>query len=175
MDTELTSQTIDPDEGYESIPKDSQLVRWTRVLITVGLVLGAIWLLTPGCASAHDWKRSDLDGWYSGLMRPHVQGSWAGGTSCCSKQDCHTTEAEVRNGKWWARLGKPLDHDGGERDWELEDWKQIPDDAIVRGANGNPVANQAGEAVICHPTVWKNGKVDVENTIVFCFVPPDQT
>jgi hypothetical protein len=36
---------------------------------------------------AHDDKRPDLDGWYSSL---HRKGLTFG---CCSKEDCHTTEA----------------------------------------------------------------------------------
>ena len=67
----------------------------------VAVALALAWtLLMP--AHAHDYKRPDLDGWYSTL---HRKGLTLG---CCSKEDCHTTEAEVRNGVWWARMGGRL-------------------------------------------------------------------
>lgn len=134
------------------------------------LVLVLWYLLIPTTALAHDWKHPDLDQWYSGLMRPHGH-SWSGGGSCCSKTDCHTTEAEIRNGKWWARLGVPKEHD----DWDLRDWVEVPDELIVRGPNGNPVANQAGEAVICHSWSMTGHQLFPAASTIYCFVPPNQT
>lgn len=133
-------------------------------------------LISALSAYAHDYKRPDLDGWYGSLMRPHVGGGFGGGTSCCSKEDCHTTEAELRDGQWWARLGHPVNNAAGERDWVLEDWIKIPDEVIVRGSNGNAIINQAGEAVICHPVIWKDAShLDTKTEVVYCFVPPDQS
>ena len=144
-----------------------------RNRITQGVLILVLSTLFATTARTHDYKRPSLDQWYGSLQRPHMS-PHGGGASCCSKEDCHTTEAELRNGEWWARLGKPIDQ-AGQRDWELEDWVRIPDEIIVRGPNGNPVTNEAGEAVICHPTVWKNRELDAAHTTVFCFVPPDQS
>ena len=142
-----------------------------RIRITQGVLILVLSTLFATTGRTHDYKRPSLDQWYGSLQRMSPYG---GGASCCSKEDCHTTEAELRNGEWWARLGKPIDQ-AGQRDWELEDWVRIPDEIIVRGPNGNPVTNEAGEAVICHPTVWKNRQLDAAHTTVFCFVPPDQS
>jgi hypothetical protein len=123
-------------------------------------------------AHSHDYKRPDLDSWYESLHRP-TKGFKT--SSCCSKQDCHTTVAELRNGEWWARLGKPIDHPDGTRDWELGDYTRIPDELIVRGANGLPVRNEAGEAVICHSLGWRPGNIVPEAPMVYCFVPPSES
>jgi hypothetical protein len=95
---------------------------------------------------------------------------------CCSKEDCHTTEAEVRNRVWWARIGRPvIGPDGVSRDWVLLDWVRIPDELIARGENGLPVPNPEGEAVLCHSIVWRGidrpDELDSINTTLFCFVP----
>jgi hypothetical protein len=57
----------------------------------VAAALALAWtLLMP--AHAHDYKRPDLDGWHSSLHRKGLTFGY------CSKEDCHTTEAEVRDG-----------------------------------------------------------------------------
>jgi hypothetical protein len=99
--------------------------------------------LTGGSSKAHDYTRPDLDDWYRSLHRKGLS------FSCCSKQDCHTTEAELRDGVWWARLGTPVILPDGRRDWILGDYVRIPDELIVRGENGLPVPNPEGEAVVC--------------------------
>jgi hypothetical protein len=121
-------------------------------------------MLSTSQAYGHDWKRPDLDNWYTRLHRLNNS------IPCCSKQDCHTTEAELRDGVWWARIGKPIDH-GEHRDWELGDYVRIPDEVIVRDERGMPVPNPEGEAVICHDTSWLRGEITTNGTVVFCFVP----
>jgi hypothetical protein len=59
----------------------------------------------------------------------------------------------AREGVWWARIGKPVDHQDGSRDWILGDYVRIPDELIVKGDNGLPVPNPEGEAVLCHNMV----------------------
>jgi hypothetical protein len=91
------------------------------VLATLSLALHTI------VAYGHDWRHPNLDAWYSSLSRPGV-------SSCCSKNDRHATDAELRSdGSWWARLGEPVDHPDGQRDWVLLDWVPIDDQAIVKG------------------------------------------
>lgn len=152
-----------PDRAPARHPKEGDFVfkcAWGAILgAFAGLALN---LVLP--ARAHDYKRPDLDNWYSGLHRPGAP------YPCCSRQDCHTTEAEIRNGVWWARIGKPIDH-GEHRDWELGDYVRIPDELIVRDERGMPVQNPEGEAVICHDTSWVGGQTSVIGTTVFCFVP----
>ena len=139
----------------------------TSVSMAAAAALALAWtLLKP--VRAHDYKRPDLDKWYSSLHRKGAS------FPCCSKEDCHTTEAELRNGIWWARIGRPIDHDG-RRDWQLGDYVRIPDELIVRGENGLPVPNPEGEAVLCHNIVWRGGnypdELDPVQTTLFCFVP----
>ena len=88
-----------------------------RNRITQGVLILVLSTLFATTARTHDYKRPSLDQWYGSLQRPHMS-PHGGGASCCSKEDCHTTEAELRNGEWWARLGKPIDQ-AGQRDWEL--------------------------------------------------------
>jgi hypothetical protein len=117
-------------------------------------------------AHSHDWTRPSLDTWYGSLSRPGL-------VSCCSKNDCHATEAELRSdGSWWARLGEPIDDRNGRRDWVLIDWVSIDEQIIVRGPDGKPIPNAAGEPVICHNIVWKLGgtEIDAQQISVFCFV-----
>jgi hypothetical protein len=117
-------------------------------------------------AHSHDRRRPDLDAWYGGLSRPGL-------VSCCSKNDCHATEAELRSdGRWWARLGMPVGSSNGRLDWVLIDWVPIDEHLIVRGPDGKPIPNEAGEPVICHNIIWKTGgaEIDAEHTNIFCFV-----
>jgi hypothetical protein len=122
---------------------------------------------------AHDRKRPDLDNWYSSLRSSG--GTLAHGASCCSNKDCHTTDAELRNGEWWARLGVRYPRPNGDSDWELGEWRKIPDEIIVRQENGLPVRNEAGEAVICHPQEYRDGGFVADQVPIYCFVPPFQT
>ncbi len=131
-----------------------------RLLFPVGLIaLGSV------SALAHDPHRPFLDDWYSSLKRPHPAPT--GFTSCCSKTDCHPTEAELRGQEWWARIGaRRLDGD-----WNLTDWVKIPKDTVLQHQS-----NQAGEAVICHSLSWgMGGKPDPSTTTVWCFVPPTES
>jgi hypothetical protein len=131
---------------------------------TIGMLLVSGWTLV------HDYKRPDLNDWYAGLRRKGLS------FGCCSKEDCHTTEAELREGVWWARIGRPVDRQDGNRDWILGEYVRIPDELIVKGDNGLPVPNPEGEAVLCHNIVWKSGnEIDLLNTTLFCFVPGAQS
>ena len=47
-------------------------------------------------AYAHDWKRPDLDAWYGSLRNPRSGSLAVQSLGCCSKNDCHETEAEIR-------------------------------------------------------------------------------
>jgi hypothetical protein len=80
------------------------------------------------------------------------------------------------DGVWWARIGKPVDHQDGSRDWILGNYLRIPDELIVKGDDGLPVRNPEGAAVLCHSIVWMNGnEIDPVNTTLFCFVPGPQS
>jgi hypothetical protein len=133
----------------------------TALTILARLLLG----LCTFPAYGHDWRRPDLDAWYGSLSRPGL-------ASCCSKNDCHATEAELRSdGRWWARLGMPVRSSNGRLDWVLVDWVPIDEHLIVRGPDGKPIPNAAGEPVICHNIVWTiGGEIDVEQTSILCFV-----
>jgi hypothetical protein len=138
------------------------------------LLLALLLLLISSTAYGHDAKHPQLDEWYGSLMRPHAS-NFGGGTSCCSKDDCHTTDAEYRNGKWWARIATPKSQPDGTRVWEPGPFVEVPDEIIVKGPSGNPVANEAGEAVLCHSITWMNGAVDPSSSTLYCFVPPNES
>lgn len=133
------------------------------LLVVTGL------LLCSSQASAHDWKHPELDGWFSSLRRPAPPGrSQLGFTSCCSKTDCHTTEAQPRGNDWWARVGV-RQTDGN---WKLMDWMKVPPDAVLRQQD-----NPTGEGVICHSTSWAmDGRsLDTSSITIWCFVPPSES
>jgi hypothetical protein len=127
-------------------------------------------MVVSGLTLVYDYRRPDLNDWYAGLHRRGLS------FGCCSKEDCHTTEAELRSGVWWARIGKPVDHRDGSRDWILGNYARIPDELIVKGDDGLPVQNPEGEAVLCHSVVWMSGsEIDALNTTLFCCVPGPQS
>lgn len=79
---------------------------------------------------------ADQDQWMRSLIRPDT------GTSCCNLNDCSPTDAEWRDGQWWAVYR-------GE-------WRAIPPEKVL-----SKPFSMDGEAWLCA----------MERT-VFCFVPP---
>ena len=119
-------------------------------------------------AYGHDWKRPDLDEWYTGLKRHGATSGYS--FSCCSKTDCHTTEAELRGDDWWARIGV-RDASG---DWDLRDWVKVPAASVLQQHD-----NPTGEGVICHSMVWRTeGTVQTliaAAVTIWCFIPPTES
>ena len=125
-------------------------------------------LLTQPCM-AHDTKHPEFDAWYRGLENPSLKPGVI--QNCCSEKDCHETEADLRNGQWWARVGKShfaygelksssdsqhrLDLVYYDVTWELTEWKEVPAEAILK------TPNPTGSPVICHST-WDE---------IWCFIP----
>lgn len=123
---------------------------------------------------AHDAKHPELDSWYKGLKNPNFNSAVVRDLGCCSRRDCHETEAELRDGHWWARVGKahleygepkPASETEHALDlvyydviWELTDWKEVPTEAILK------VPNLAGSPVICHSN----------RDEIWCFVPENE-
>lgn len=131
-----------------------------------------IFFITP--ALAHDPRRPDLDQWYGALSRPGLP-------SCCGTNDCHTTDAELRqDGQWWARVGHRESLPSGDYLWKLDAYVPIPNELIVRDEKGLPIRNEAGEAVICHDNLWNQrlnkfvSEYDPHGVSLFCFVPGDE-
>lgn len=150
--------------------EEDQFRKSLKFLIVVGLAwLFAIILLLARAklAHAHDRLHPDLDNWYGGLTRPGVSHDWPA-ASCCSKTDCHTTDAELRQGEWWARIGTRKT-DG---DWELRDWVRVPADRVLERHD-----NPTGEAVICHKIAWRlDGQtLAAQASEVWCFVPASES
>jgi hypothetical protein len=122
-------------------------------------ILLTVFIMDLACfdiAQSHEQQHPELDAWYQSLKGPV-------GNLCCNRTDCHRTEAEVRqDGKWWARLGRPIydpKHPTVPSDWELTDWVQIPGDIVLKN-----VPNPTGEAVICHT---------LDGAVLRCFVEPN--
>jgi hypothetical protein len=129
--------------------------------------------LTQPCI-AHDAKHPEFDSWYRGLKNPNFKSAVIQELGCCSARDCHVTEADIRNGRWWARVGQPHFDYGEpksagdsqhpfdlvyyEMTWELTEWKEVPTDAILK------VPNPTGSPVICHSTLHE----------IWCFIPDNE-
>jgi hypothetical protein len=146
--------------GYAALAASTLLA---AIIVTFCLAFPAV---------GHEREHPELNGWYEGLRRPY-------GLPCCSRRDCHRTDAELRQDGWYARLGMPVYSDAGQEvpEWRLIDPPvHIPENVIVKDSRGRPVNNPEGEAVICHQAALVNGKADVDpaTTTVWCFVPPGE-
>ena len=125
-------------------------------------------LLTQPCF-AHDSKHPEFDSWYRGLKNPNSKSAVIQDLGCCSAREYHETEADIRKGRWWARVGKPHIELGqslpgiptwpiNEVTWELTEWKEVPTEAILK------VSNPTGSPVICHSTRYE----------IWCFIPDNE-
>jgi len=128
-------------------------------------------------ALAHDPRHPEYDSYYRGLKNPNSESGVVRVLGCCNKKDCHETEAEMRNGEWWAKIGKATvihktppprfgDRTAGHYDpsqdeviWELTEWKKVPPKAVIERT-----ANPTGSPVICHSAQME----------IWCFVPDNQ-
>jgi hypothetical protein len=61
------------------------------------LLLALSLLATP--ALAHDANHPEFNGWYKSLRNPQIHSAVIKDLGCCSYRDCHTTDAELRNGQ----------------------------------------------------------------------------
>jgi hypothetical protein len=174
MYDDLSSQpgvaAFDTSRAVRSMNADARMASGRRSLAAwrpfarVGFTAFAATFVWSACAWAHDWRRPDLDDWYGGLKRPNVAASpQSQSTSCCSSKDCHVTQAELRGGDWWARVGKPR----SDGDWDLLDWVRVPSDVVLQQHD-----NPTGEGVICHSLDWTGNKLNASLITIWCFVPP---
>ena len=122
-----------------------EAIRWAVLgtAIVAALVLALLAAMLRG-ASAHDWKRPDLDGWYGSLRNPHSSSSTIKSIGCCSKDDCHETQAEQRGADWWAKLGHRTHNKDDQIEWVLDSWAKVPAEAILEKQD-----NPTGSAVVC--------------------------
>ncbi len=118
------------------------ILRWVSVIATLVFLLGLVVFFTPPHARADEahmrayHATQQQDDWMRSLTRPDTH------TSCCNLNDCGPTDAEFREGQWWATIrGK---------------WTPIPDTKVVH----NPITID-GEAWVC-----------ASEYTIFCFVPP---
>ena len=157
MRTQATAATLRPNLG-------------ALTCLCCGLLLSL--LLTWPCI-AHDSKHPEFDSWYKGLKNPNFKSAVIRDLGCCSARDCHETEADIRNGRWWARVGKLHTKYLGpkpateaqhafdyyeEISWELTEWMEVPAEAILK------IPNPTGGPVICHSTYDE----------IWCFVPDNE-
>ena len=116
-------------------------------------IIALLFLVSP--ALAHDHAHPELDNWYTSLKRQD-------GFNCCSKNDCHPTEAEYRGEDVWARAGM-LKEDGS---WELADYIKVPKNRIIYRDN------LAGEPVICHSMVYNTDHtLNYMGISIYCYIP----
>src|SRR3990167_131537 len=106
----------------------SRILAWTVLAILVAVAVVAFGR-TAGAGERGDWFRS--------LKQP------GSGTSCCDVSDCKRSDAEFRNGQWWAVVA-------GE-------WTPIPPDKELLDRQSID-----GEAYVCASP----------KGLIYCFVAP---
>ncbi|HVV94718.1 MAG TPA: hypothetical protein VHD15_15000 [Hyphomicrobiales bacterium] len=94
-------------------------------------VLGAVAALS---LPAH--AEGDRASWFHSLRQP------ATGMSCCDIADCHATQADWRQGGWWAKV------DG--------EWEPVPGEKLLKKTSID------GQAYVCSGP----------EHVIYCFVPP---
>lgn len=116
---------------------------------------------------AHDHNNPSLDSWYQSLQRPD-RGSYGyqGIVSCCNKQDCHPTDAEHRDGDWWAR--PVIIHEIG-KEGEMGEWMRVPPEKVLKNTT-----NPTGRAVLCHTQSWIGNTFSAGSISIYCFVAPPE-
>lgn len=120
------------------------MTRTVAVMIALGLA---------AMATAEANERGD---WFKRLRQPET------GKSCCDIADCIRTDADWRNGRWWAEI--------------RGHWVPVPPAAIV-----SDTTSIDGSAYVC-AAVMPLGfarplsaemEVQILRDGIFCFVPPD--
>lgn len=86
--------------------------------------------------------------WYRDQKNPHTK------VPCCSEADGVQAREDIRGEHYWVRFeARGID----------SDWMQVPDEAVIKGANRNGA-----------PIVWyyfDNGMQTLANLRVRCFIP----
>jgi len=111
------------------------------ILVGLGLIVWAVIAFArPANADEAHMRMyhatADQDDWMRSLTRPDTK------TSCCNLSDCSPTDADWRDGQWWAVI--------------RGSWTPIPPGKVVK----SPLSID-GEAWVC-----------AGQTVVFCFIPP---
>lgn len=120
------------------------ILRWISVSLTLMVILWCIILTVPPHAEADEVHMhlyhadAGQDEWMRSLKRPDTK------TSCCNLNDCNPTDAEWRDGQWWAVL--------------RGDWIAVPPEKVL----ATPLSYD-GEAWLC---------ASLSSPFVYCFVPP---
>ncbi len=119
------------------------VLKWVSCVFFIIVILIGVAVLYPfpGARAGEEHIRlyhadAQQDQWMRSLTRPDT------GTSCCNLNDCSPTDAEWRDGQWWAMY--------------RGQWRAIPPEKVL----SKPLSMD-GEAWLCA----------MERT-VFCFVPP---
>lgn len=110
---------------------------WTLLLMLIGVVILALLLLWLGPATAQPRDKGE---WFKSLKQP------GSGGSCCDIADCKKTEADWRDGRWWAVVQGT--------------WVAIPENTIV-----TKQYSYDGDAYVCH----------APNSRIYCFIRPDMS
>lgn len=119
-------------------------LRLLSVSVTLIFILGVIIFFTPARGYADEahihmyHADAGQDKWMRSLKRPDTK------TSCCSLNDCNPTDAEWRDGQWWAVLRGT--------------WVAVPPEKVL----ATPLSYD-GEAWLC---------ASLSSPFVYCFVPP---
>lgn len=119
-------------------------LKWCCVAVTLIFILGLIVTMAPPRAAADERHMhlyhadAQQDQWMRSLKRPDT------GTSCCNLNDCNPTDAEWRDGQWWAVL--------------RGSWIPVPPEKVL----ASPLSLD-GEAWLC---------ASLSSPFVYCFVPP---
>ena len=130
------------------------------------VIIAAIIAATGGhalAAEAGQWDQSTPRAkWFKDLVQP------GNGIKCCDVSDCRRTEAEWRNGQWWARVpgGATGEWTAIEPGRVLLNPKSIDGDAYV--CSSGPYA--AGQSYV--PGTGHMVTTPAAPATIYCFVPP---
>jgi hypothetical protein len=117
------------------------------VAISVRMVarLSAVILMAGGCPAALAGDRGD---WFKSLKMPGTK------ASCCDLGDCHATQADWREGQWWAVVN--------------DEWRPVPQSQVLTSPHSID-----GSAYVCNGSPsWSIGG-EPSKPPIYCFVPPN--
>jgi len=132
--------------------------------MAVGVIIARLFFWpSPAFPTEQGWRHNpERAAWFKSLKRP------SNGLSCCDVSDCRATEAEWRDGQWWAvvpRLRGPK-------------WEPVPPRVVLPTKSIDERAYLCSEAdVAAHETCSSySGCQDVPEAVgrILCFVPPFQ-
>jgi hypothetical protein len=136
-------------KGHFSIARRSPRIReGGQMSVARSLQVAVVFSAFLGLASFSTAHAGGRAAWFQSLRIPGTK------ASCCDISDCHRTEADWRDGNWWALVENK--------------WRRVPQSSVLRHPG-----SLDGFAYVCTGSpAWSVGGVWSEPPI-YCFVPPN--